>query len=208
MRQSTLISTAAAMICAGLCTPVSEAQDAAAQWVHRSEVFANIGHAAFYNGGNPWGGGTEIGVGVGVRLAPGRLQRLGVEALLLHSEHSLRSGSAHQTTGSQTSFAVNGVYHFSASRVQPFVYGGIGAMSADFALNGLSDWYDDSGHHTEATVQRVSAGKLLMDVGAGLKIHAGRRLVVRPELRMLSTTPGSGWNFAHLAISVGVGYSF
>jgi hypothetical protein len=54
----------------------------------------------------------------------------------------------------------------------------------------------------------LRATKPAISAGAGVKIRIASRLSLRPELRLLTTTPGAGINWEYLRFSAAIGYHF
>lgn len=208
MRTAMAVGFVAALASASVGAADLFAQDAVRKWNYKREVYGSVGYGRFYHGDNFWGGGLEIGAGAGIRPFSGALRGVGLEVQLLRSGHFVRTSGAHSKEGTATSVAANGVYHFNNRRVQPFVFGGVGMLKADFTLRGISEWIDAQGHHLERTTERVDASKLAVGLGAGVKASIGRGFAIRPEVRFLDTTPGRGWNFGSIRFSIGVGYHF
>ena len=44
--------------------------------------------------------------------------------------------------------------------------------------------------------------------GAGIKVRIASGLALRPEIRFYDTTIGTGYNWSHLRLSIGVGWHF
>lgn len=172
------------------------------KWNYKGEVLGQVGWGSFYHGDHEIGGGTELGGAFGVKPFSGRLRRLGFEfqanTLSLGYERGVNINE-----GRVTALVGNVVYHFSDSAIQPYVEGGLGALKADYtemikggAVLGSNEDY----------VYRVKADKMLLNIGAGVKARLVRGLAVRPEIRFYDTTMGSGYNFASIRLSVGLGY--
>jgi opacity protein-like surface antigen len=172
------------------------------------DVYGWAGYARFYHGDSYWGRGLELGGSAGVRPFSGALRRFGFEAEFLRSNHFVRTSPDHSKQGSATTIGANALFHFGSGRVQPYLLGGLGWMKADFDIRGVSEWFDPSGHHLERTISFVDTPHYFVNVGAGIKAAIGRGFTVRPEVRLLSTTPGKGANFDSLRLSIGLGYSF
>jgi hypothetical protein len=44
--------------------------------------------------------------------------------------------------------------------------------------------------------------------GAGIKVRIASGLALRPEIRFYDTTIGTGYNWSHMRLSIGVGWHF
>jgi len=55
---------------------------------------------------------------------------------------------------------------------------------------------------------RSEGSKAGVVFGAGLKMAVHRRLSIRPELLLVDTTPGSGWNWEWVRLQIGLGVHF
>jgi hypothetical protein len=85
--------------------------------------------------------------------------------------------------------------------------GGIGLLKADYTRTGFSEWYDENwDYHEEFWTHPVNASKMAVSLGFGLKIRLKSKFSIRPELQLIDTTPGSGYNWGLIRVSIGMGY--
>jgi opacity protein-like surface antigen len=178
------------------------------RWVYRGEVFGGVGWGGFWHGDSPLGSGLEVGGGIGLRPFRGNLRGLGFEVQVKQLRHDVQHSSTHSTSGKASTVLGNALYHFGNSRFQPYVVGGIGVLKADYTRRGYSEWYNlpEWEYHEEYWTERVNESKVAINVGVGLKAAISPNLSIRPELSLIDTTPGSGYNWASLRLSLSVGY--
>ncbi len=123
--------------------------------------------------------------------------------------HDAQHSATHSTDGKALTLIGNALYHFGDSTIQPYVVGGVGVLKADYTRKGVSEWYDGGPggeYHEEYWTDRVNASKMAINLGVGLKAVIRNNFSIRPELTLIDTTPGSGYNWASLRLSIGVGY--
>ncbi len=168
------------------------------RWIYRGEVFGSIGWGGFWHGDDSLGSGIELGGGVGSRPFQGKLRGLGFEVQVKQLHHDIQHSATHSTNGKALTLIGNVLYHFSDSTVQPYVLGGIGVLKADY----VPSWEYHEGYWR----LRVNASKMAINLGVGLKAAIRNNFSIRPELTLIDTTPGSGYNWASLRLSIGVGY--
>ena len=186
-----------------------EQSDEARKWSYRGEVFGTVGYGSFSHGDDPLGRGMELSAGAGFRPFQGKLRGLGFEVRLRRLQHDIQHSATHSTDGKALTFLGNVLYHFGDSRIQPYVMGGIGILKADYTRHGYSERYDggpDGEYHEEYWTNRVKASKMAINLGVGTKAAITDNLSIRPELNLIDTTPGSGYNWGYLSLSLGVGY--
>jgi len=171
-------------------------------WNYRGEVLGQVGWGRFYHGDGLVGSGTEWGGGFGVKPFSGRLRRLGFEVQANRLDIAYERGS-NVNDGQATAVVGNVLYHFSDSSLQPYVAGGLGVLKADYSQRIRGGAVLGS---TEDYVDTVKADHMLLNIGAGIKARLVRGLAIRPEVRFYDTTIGSGYNWASIRFSVGVGY--
>ncbi len=171
-------------------------------WNYRGEVLGQVGWGRFYHGDHQIGSGTEWGGSLGVKPFSGKLRRLGFEFQANRLDLAYERGT-NVNDGKATALVGNVLYHFSDSAVQPYVAGGLGILKANYtqlikggAILGSTENYVDT----------VDASKMLLNIGAGIKARLGRGFAVRPEIRFHDTTIGTGYNWASIRLSVGLGY--
>jgi opacity protein-like surface antigen len=182
-------------------------------WQYRVEVNANIGAGSFYHGEARWGSGLEYGGGLGVRPFRGWLRRLGFELQMTrHNTTTEVPGYKSEKLDSRMIMG-NVLYHFrSGSRIQPYVLAGIGRMKVDYAVRCVSCLFTVdpiTGQSipipSEYFVRDTKTG---IGLGGGVKFAITRHISIRPELVVVDTTLGSGWNWNWLKSQVGIGFHF
>jgi len=209
MTRSGKILPAFALGAGMLIGPALNAQD---EWKYRAEAFGSVGSGRFYNGGNKWGSGMQLGGGLGLRPFDGALGRLGFEARVHNLDLDNKASAAYSTVGKASSVAAGVLWHFSDSKAQPYMVADFGRMRTSFTRRGISEWYDVNPdgtlgqHHLEPRVEQDKASQFLYGLGVGLKMRLVQHLYLRPELRFDTTTAGSGWNFATVRLAMACGY--
>ncbi len=191
---------------AGLC-------EGDAPFVKR-EVFGTFGVGRLFRfDDKSFGNGPNLGAGVGLRLRNGLgfefewNRTLGLSLVPapcgiagLQCEINARQGVSSANVASANVF-----YYFSRSyRVQPYVTGGLGALWSkgkevsilvqdSTAIAREEDWSDTG---------------LAWNIGAGLRIEAGKGFWLRPEIRLLDATARSRANLSLFRASIGAGYDW
>jgi opacity protein-like surface antigen len=194
----------------------SKAQEPPApEWQYKVEVFGNVANGRFYWGDQLWGSGVDYGVGAGVRPFSGGFHRLGFEVQAAQLKDSGSFGSTQAPYRfSATSVMVNVLYHFrNGAEFQPFVFGGLGQVRADYAYQCVDCVFDPdpvTGKLVSRGVEEIRAKGTNAGVtyGAGLKIAVHPHLSIRSELLVVNTTPGSGWNWGWVRLQTGLGAHF
>jgi len=183
-------------------------------WRYRVEVFGTIAHGRFYHGDHVWGQGLDYGGGVGLRPFTGKLNRLGFEVQMARMNKSDELSAASSRSMDSRLIVANVLYHFrNGARTQPYVFGGLGHVKADY-VHRCRDCVFDVDPVTGklisrgVTESRSEGGKAGVAFGAGLKMAVHRRLSIRPELLLVDTTPGSGWNWEWVRLQIGLGVHF
>ena len=160
------------------------------------EVFGSAGYGATYDDEGGIGRGLDIGAGFGVRPI-GRLGFEGSVNRISHLREFAFNGVRFEGTGVFAS--ANALYHFSDSKAQPYVIGGIGVLHHEDRSSGLGP----------ARPPRSGSG-FSYNFGAGLKLFVSKRVSVRPEFRVfigdLGKSAGTEPPFSLLRGSVGIGY--
>jgi hypothetical protein len=180
---------------------------------HRFEIFGTIGHGLLFHGDSLWGSGLAWGGGAGVRPLPGWFDRIGFECGVARLEDQTARGNFAQWL--QASLVTTTVqYHFRGdTRVQPFVSGGLGYVSADHTQECTECAFDLD----PLTGRRTSRGglrwrshgtKFGIAAGAGVKVALRRHLAIRADLLITDTTPGTGYNWGWLQPQVGLAARF
>jgi len=195
----------------GLLAPLSAQSQPVGAWRYTVEVFGNIGHGGFYHGDSKWGTGRDYGGGIGIRPFAGSLQAIGFELQVadLATEWVQEGGAWSKDLASRL---VSGhvLYHFrSPSRVQPYLFGGLGRVKANYTFYCENCVYDVDPVTSELVPgiqeERVEATKTGVSIGGGLKIAIQRHVSIRPEFLLMDTTIGSGWNWSWLRVQIGIG---
>jgi len=208
---------ALAVICFSLAAPRLNAQSsdpgvAGGDWNYRVELFGDVAHGRFYSGSHKWGSGLDVGAGAGVRPFSGRLRGLGFEARFARVGEDQGDPGARATSLDATMIAANALYHFQGrTRVQPYVLGGIGVAMVNYSSVCNICVYTGPPSQGGVAIPQHSetkTNKAGLNLGAGIKIAITRRLSVRPEISVLNTTPGSGWNFEWVRFQMGLGFHF
>ena len=203
------------LLVAGWPVGLSIAQDQEKPaWPYRVEVFGNIAHGRFYNGDHLLGSGLDYGGGAGVRPFSGWWWRVGFEVQMARiKKGELENVGVSQVLESRL-VMVNALYHFrSDTRVQPYVYGGVGHVSVDYTSRCFDCIFDQDPVTGKLVSRGVSewhtvGSKTGVTLGGGVKIAINRHLSVRPELLLADTTPGSGWNWTWFRLQIGMGVHF
>jgi opacity protein-like surface antigen len=171
---------------------LSMAQDNGMKW----EVFGTAGYGKAYDDEGNIGSGLDLGGGFGYRITP----KLGIEGTVNWFKHSREFGPPNPVRfeGTAISGAANLVYHFSESKVQPFVTGGVGGLRHEDTSSGFGLFFPPR-----------SASGFAYNFGGGVKIFVSRHVSLRPEGRILVANLGSGGiepPFSQFRFSMGIGY--
>jgi opacity protein-like surface antigen len=178
------------------------------------EVFGNLANGRLYHGDSLWGSGPDWGVGAEVRPLSGWLDRLGFEIQVIRLK-DIGSRNSQVSHGlSATLVVADARYHFRGrSRIQPYLFGGLGHISADYTYS-CTDCVFDRDPVTNRLVSRGvqewrdTGSKNGFAFGAGLKMAVRRHVSIRPELLLADTTPGSGYNWGWVQVQIGLGVRF
>ena len=176
-----------------LLTPAT----ALAQDYHpKYEVFGSAGYGATYDDEGGIGRGLDLGAGFGVR-AIGKLGFEGSVNRISHLRDFAFSGVRFEGTG--VFACANALYHFSDSKAQPYVIGGIGLLHHEDRSSGLGP-----------ARPPLSASGFAYNFGAGVKVFVSKHVSVRPDFRVfigdLRQSAGTEPPFSLLRGSVGIGY--
>ena len=142
------------------------------------EVFGSAGYGVTYDDEGGVGGGLDIGAGFGVRAT----RKLGFEGSVNRISHLREFAvSGVRFDGTSVFACANALYHFSDSKVQPYVIGGIGVLhhqdrSSGFGLSGSP----------------LSASGFAYNFGAGVKVFLSKHVSLRPEFRVFIGDLGKG----------------
>jgi opacity protein-like surface antigen len=155
--------------------PTVLAQD----YTSRGEVFGSIGGGKTYDDEGSLGKGLDIGGGVGFRLTP----RFGVEGQVNRIDYQRDFDSGVRFEGTAVFTTANVVYHFSTSRAQPYVVGGVGFVHHENRSQFPGDDF----------LPKRTANGFATNFGAGVKIFLSKNFSLRPEVRVLIGKPeGNG----------------
>ena len=161
---------------------------------YRFEVFGSMGWGRRGADEGSLGGGPLLAAGFGFRP----LRRVGFEVEASFASHQRDFASGVTFEGEAFSVAGNVLYHFSESRTQWFVLGGLGWVSEDHRSIFRSRLPDDD------TSFRYSDDYAVWGVGFGLKTLLTGQLLLRPEFRY---TGGGPFGVSGLLrLTVGLGY--
>lgn len=178
----------------------------AQEYNYKGEVFGSVGWGRLF--GNQGSVGTNVNLGGGIGIRPFRKlgfefevnrmnqralgqQRFNLETIVLHSE------------GTATYFTGNLVYHFSTSRVQPYLLVGAGGVHYDGRIR-----VRPLNLGPELVVEEADTG-FAFNFGGGAKIFLHRKLSLRPEFRFFAAGPGVtvvNTRLSKIRLSVGLAY--
>lgn len=161
----------------------------------RHEIFGHAGFNKAYDDEGSVGGGLSGGGSFGYRLTP----RLAVEIDINALQHERDIAGPDLTFRGNAAFVTgNLAYHFSDSRIQPYVIGGTGFSR-----------YQARGSFENQLVRFTENG-LAINAGGGIKGYITDHIVLRPEIRYYSggtgDIPGLDGFVHSLRVSVGLGY--
>jgi opacity protein-like surface antigen len=207
------VITVVGMIVAAAPIPLAAQGSSAPAWTYAAEVVGNVAKGRLSLGDSLWGSGPAWGVGAEVRPRSRWLNRIGFGVQLARLKDVGASGHVSHDL-SATLVIADARYHFRGhSRIQPYIFGGIGHISADYTYR-CSDCVFDRDPVTTALVSRGeqewrdTGSKFGVAYGAGVTVAVRRHLSVRPELLVVDTTPGSGYNWAWVQVQIGLGVRF
>jgi opacity protein-like surface antigen len=180
----------------------------------RMEAFGNVGYGRLMSGDSVWGEGIEFGGGIGFRPFVGALSGLGFEARFTF----LAPGSTVNASGSSEldtrSFIGTATYQFRRRHagVAPFVAGGLARLRVNYQRRCDGCVFDvdpiTGGLVPRTLEEGVDASKTGVAFGGGVTIALPGRVFVKPEILVVDTTAGSGWNWGALTLQTGVGLRF
>lgn len=199
------------LVLLAVIAPLLTASSWAQNYAYKGEVFGSVAYGRLLRSDDlPLGGGANFGGGAGLRLGSkigiefefNRMVNLKLRPALCGTLECV--GSALIGYRSVILFSANGLYHFSVSRIQPYVVGGIGVLHTEFA-DSLSV-SDESG--TRATISQIErrGNGLSISFGTGLKVFLTRKISLRPEFRLYFSTIMSSENLGVSRASIGFGY--
>ncbi len=158
---------------------------------HRVAFQGSLGWGQTWSDESRLGGGPSLETSVEVRL----LRGLGLQFGVSRYSHDRTFDSDVRFSGKSLMFSGELLYHFSGSRVQPFVLGGVALVetrnrtsSPLYAYDGINLRlaFDGSRFHPVQIGEEVSdyseTGRGLT-IGGGVEIPLGRRVVIRTEAR-------------------------
>ncbi|MCI0489223.1 MAG: outer membrane beta-barrel protein [Blastocatellia bacterium] len=160
----------------------------------RGEVFINVGRGVIFDDEGFLGSGTSIGGGIGFRL----ISKLGIEGEVKRIPHFREFPSGVQLRGTAVFININAIYHFSDSRIQPYVTGGAGFLHY---RNKSRSPFPDEPFRGEPT-----SNSFAFNMGAGLKGFLTDRVSVRPEFKLLNsndvTVVSDKLNIFHFSVAL------
>lgn len=160
------------------------------------EVFGTAGYGTTYDDEGGVGRGLDVGAGFGVRA----IGKLGFEGSVNRIGHLREFASSPvRFEGTGVFACANALYHFSDSKAQPYVIGGIGLLHHEDRSSGLGP-----------PRPPLSASGFAYNFGAGVKVFLNKHISLRPEFRVfvgdLGKAGGTEPPFSLLRGSVGIGY--
>jgi len=169
----------------------------AGKWVYRGEIFGSLGWGALYHGNHHEFSGLNTAAAIGVRPFDDTLSGLGFEARFAYLN------SNEETNSNVLIFSGCAVYHFGKSKIQPYVLGGFGVLRGERTViikygSGTEILYEER--------YQDALNKIGFEFGGGVKIALTPHLALRPEFRLLDTTPGAGYNLGVPQVNCGLGY--
>ncbi len=148
--------------------------------------------------------GTALAAGGAGQVAPWTYR---VELNANAGAGGLLHGDRNWGRGADYGFSI-GVRPF----VQPYLAGGPGFIRADYSNRCELCVFDVdpiTGDLLPRVIEgRTQANKLGLAFAAGVKFALHPRLSIRPELLLVDTTAGSGWNFLRYRFQIGAGFHF
>ena len=196
----------------GLALPAAAQPPDDGAWRYHAEVFAEIAHGSLINGAANWGSGADVGGGFALRPFPGPLSGLGFEFRAAH----LGKDSAGAVTSASLDarlLSAGVVYNFrGGSRVQPYVFGGPGWVTASYSTScdacvmtkdPVSGQLSNVPYHWQTKATKIGVAGAF-----GVKIALHRRIWIRPEFLLVDTTAGVGWNWMWIRFQLGAGIHF
>lgn len=158
-----------------LLAPAASAQDRE----RRGEVFGSIGGGKAYDDEGSIGKGLDIGGGVAFRLTP----KFAIEAEVNRMEYERNFSSGVRFAGNAVFTTANLLYHFSTSKAQPYVIGGVGFVHHE----------NRSRFPEDGILPKRTTNGFAQNFGAGVKLFVNEKFSIRPEVRVfLGDTAGSG----------------
>jgi hypothetical protein len=180
-------------------------------WSVKPEIAGNIAMGRLFRvEDRSFGNRPSVGGSVGLRLG----SRLGIEfemneVLKLSLEPAVCGvvdlpcvGSARQGMRSARVASGNLLYYFGGPGIQLYVIGGAGALWSKEATTLVT------ATPTQAIIEELEYAEtgFAWNVGTGVRIPIGSRLLLRPEIRLYNSTALSRSNLNLLRLSVGFGY--
>ncbi len=186
-----------------------QAQEKPNPWKYIVEVSGKIAPGRVYQGATVLGKGPDYGGGVAFRPFRGPLRALSLEFQVAE----LHGDQPPDRTFRSRMTAFTGAWHFRPdSRFQFYPFLGFGHMRARYSRYcDTCVFIMDPGTGKLIPIPefwKVEGSKNGLVLGGGFRIGLLRHLSFRPEVTVLDTTPGSGYNWAWMRISAGIGISF
>lgn len=158
---------------------------------HRFAFQGSLGWGQTWSDESRLGGGPGLETSVEVRL----LRKLGLQFGVSRYSHDRTFDSDVRFSGESLTFSGDFLYHFSGSRVQPFLLGGVALVETRTRTSAPLYAYDGASLRLAfdgARFYPVQVGEEVSDysenargltIGGGVEIPLGRRVVIRTEAR-------------------------
>ena len=167
------------------------------RWTYKGEITGSFGWAALYHGNRRQFSGLNASAGFGLRPFSGTFSGLGFEARFGYLNSNV------DTSSDVVILSGSAVYHFSSSKVQPYVLGGLGVLRGQRTVVVLigsgPDFFEEERY-------QENWNKVGIEFGGGIKVALTPNLSLRPEFRLLDTTAGEGPNLGVPQLILGVSY--
>jgi hypothetical protein len=156
----------------------------------KREVFGTIGIAKTYDDEGSLGKGLHGGGGFGYRFT----QRLAAEVEITGFRTRREFGAGYVFEANGAMVLGNGLLSLTRGRGEWYLIGGAGLLHI----------------RNQSSFFRATHNGLALDLGTGVKIHATRNFVLRPEVRIFAGKSGSAVEapFLGLRVSMGAGYTW
>jgi opacity protein-like surface antigen len=151
----------------------------AQNYTPRGEIFGSVGGGKAYDDEGSIGKGVDFGGGIGYRLTP----RFGIEGQVNRISYNRDLPLSARFEGTAVFTTANVLYHFTTSKAQPYVIGGLGFVHHE----------NRARFAEESTTFIRSTNGIATNFGAGVKIFLSKKFSLRPEFRVfIADTKGSG----------------
>ena len=168
----------------------------AQEYDEKWELFGTLGYGGTWDDEGGVGRGLDIGGGLGVRAT----RKLGFEGSVNRITHVREFNSSPVRFEGTAVFAgANALYHFSESKAQPYVIGGVGML-----------WHEDRTSGLGPPRPPIDASGFAYNFGGGIKVFLSKHVSLRPEVRVfigdLGGLGGVEPPFSLMRGSIGVSY--